>query len=183
VSRTVLAAAALAVAVTGCATAPIALEGRDLAGRHAARPRGAARPLVVIAPVEDGRGGDGGGRLAGRAISLRAPGDWLDPELAALTSAAFEVGHPGEEEAAALVVKPRLLKAYLGSLSTSKAAVVVLEVEYAAPGKPVTTAHYRGQMIDVNWASTEGEARRSLQEAGTSCLEQLRADIEARLKS
>lgn len=188
-TRARTAAVVLAASLSGCVTTPIQLDGHQMGGSTTATAapqkrlaRRAALPRVAIAPIEDRRSGDSAGYVAGRTVTVKAPGAWLDGQLAAMSSAAFEVVSEGElDPAPALVVHPRVLKAYMSAMSTSKTAVVVLEVETVAPDGQATTHQYRGQYVSVNWASGEDEVKEALRSAALSCLDQLRVDLEAQL--
>ncbi len=154
-----LASAALLALLAGCATTPVQLARGDLASRRAVvRASDPGAPRVWIGKIEDGRGDTSLGGLAGRSVSSAEVPAWIDGELAALASPGFVVvTGPAADVAASLVIRPRLLKAYVDGLNVTKTAVIVLGVDIVAPGGTVTKRLYRGQHASLNWATREDE--------------------------
>lgn len=185
-------AALSALALSGCATAPVqlgraslardpseGLDGEAEVAPPAARARPGA-PAVWIGPVEDRRADTSLGAIAGRPFGSAELSGWVDGELAALASPAFLVVKE-RSGAPRLALHPRILKAYLSGFDVTKTAVIVLEVEFVTPDGKVSSRVFRGQDTGVNWATSEGEVITALRTALAACLEQLRADLEARL--
>jgi hypothetical protein len=176
---------------TGC-VAPVSVSSAALAGprrgsvvseEQVERPTaGPGSALVKVLPLEDRRGEQRISIVAGRPIDLTEVGAWLDRELHALGSTRFRVAvGEGEEARARLVLRPRLLKAYLAGVNDSKTAAMVLEVEVTAPGGAAERRLYRGQHASINIASLEAEMVEAIQDVGADCIRQLRGDLEARL--
>ena len=107
---------------------------------------------------------------------------WIDDELAAIASPGFRVAS-GEvpDPGARLVVRPRIVKAYVDGVVFTKTAVVVLAFDVTAQGGEAVSRMYRGQQAGVNWAASQSEGFGALRDAAMSCLEQLRADLERML--
>jgi len=134
---------------------------------------------VWIAPIEDRRTDTTLGNVAGRPFALGEVGQWLDHELATITSPVFVLMKvPDSGAKTNLTVRPRLLKTYLSSAGTSKMAVVVIEVRFVSPAAVVHARVYRGQHVSMNWSSSEGEVMNALRDAAAACRTQIRQDIE-----
>jgi hypothetical protein len=144
---------------------------------------GAAR--IRVLPLEDKRmNTDNLGRVAGRVFSANEIGDWANQRLQRLSSTAFVlVPDGGTGEPPRLTLQPRLLKTYVDSVSVSKSAVVVIEVEFSSPASPNAVRVYRGQQTNLNWSSSAGELTGALEVALDRCALQLQGEIEARLRA
>jgi hypothetical protein len=171
---------ALALAVAGCATAPARL---DLAAeRPALEPSvsngqgSAPRRRVLIRPIEDRSGASEGlGSVGGRPFTAADVGKWIDGELAAVSAPSFTVVQAAPAD---VIVRPRLLKAYLQGVYDVKTAVIVLECEIVAPERSAETRRYRGQHASLNWASTESEVTAALRDALSGITAKLACDID-----
>ena len=179
-----------AAALTGC-TASVRLSRADLAEEGDDRVEGAMAPTprpdaaaIAIAPVEDRRPDpDSLGQIDGRSFSSSELKGFVDEQLAALASPAFAVVKGPATRPARLALRPRILKAYVRGIDVTKAAVVVLEVEFVAAGAAPSSRVFRGQDASLNWGNVQGEVARALQRATVACLEQLRVEIEQRLRA
>jgi hypothetical protein len=175
-------APALAVSLAllaGCATAPVQLGKAQLAGERRAACAAAGAPRVWFAKTADARPDPATlGTIGGRTFSSGEVAAWVDDELAAMASPGFTVASGGAANAASLVLRPRILKAYVDGIAVTKTAVVVLGFDIVGPNGEVSSRTYRGQQAGVNWATTEGEGSGALRDAALSCFEQLRADLE-----
>ena len=178
-----LTSVALLTLLAGCATAPVEIHRADLSSPDAAsRAPDPDAPRVWIANIEDGRSDTTLGALAGRSFSSAELPAWIDGELAALASPGFAVmTGPAPGARASLILRPRLLKAYVDSVNVTKTAVIVLGVDIVALDGTTTARLYRGQHASLNWATSGSEVAGALQDAAASCLEQLRVDLEVRL--
>jgi hypothetical protein len=175
-----------AVLLAGCGTTPVRLGHDDLARGDELRPaRDANAPAVWIGPVEDKRSDTSAlGSVAGRPFSSEDLSRWVDRELASLSSPSFVLAEKGNTAGTArLILRPRILKAYVDGLAVSKTAVIVLEVEFISPDGSVSSSLYRGQHASMNWWTSQAEVIAALKDALASCLERIRVDIEARLRS
>jgi hypothetical protein len=170
-----------ATILAGCAT-PVRLGRQDLATGAIERtaPDDHA-PLVWVAPVEDHRSTTCVGSLA--AVTSEELTRWIDEELASLSSASFALTRETRaERAVTLSLHPRLLKAYVDGVEVSKTASIVIEVEFVSAIRPNQSRVFRGQHASLNWWGSRGELATALKEALASCLEQIKAEIEARLR-
>ena len=177
-------AAPLAVSLAllaGCA--PAQLRKEQLAGARRYACAAADAPRVWFTKTEDMRPDPTVlGAFGGRSFSSAEVAAWVDDELAAIASPGFSVESGAQPSSGArLVVRPRILKAYLDGVAATKTAVVVLTFEFATPQGEVTARSYRGQQAGMNWGSSESEGSEALRDAAADCFEQLRVDLERML--
>lgn len=189
------AALALCAATLAACAAPVRLSRADLTSAaagdeetdQAAAPAPAPGAVAIaIAPVEDRRADPSSlGQVGSRTFDAAELKGFVDEQLAALASRSFYVAKAPPSSAAApqLTLRPRILKAYVSGVGVTKNAVVVLEVEFAAAGAAPTSRVFRGQDASMNWANGQGEVASALRRATAACLEQLRGEIEGRLRA
>jgi hypothetical protein len=166
------------VQLGGCA--PVQLQKAQLAGARRMACAAADAPRVRVEKTVDARPDpETLGAIGGRAFGAADVAGWIDGELAALASPGFSVVPAGAAgEGARLLLRPRVAKAYVDTVHVTRTAVVVLNVDVAAPDGQTNYRTYRGQHAGMNWASSESSAADALREAAAACLEQLRADVE-----
>ena len=190
--RRTAAAALCAMALAGC-TAPVRLSRSDLMrdessddtvdGGLPPAPRPDAAPIAIL-PVEDRRPDPNSlGEVGNRSFGSSELKGWVDEQLAAVASPDFVVVKGPAPRPPRLTVRPRILKAYVGALDVTKSAVIVIEVEFVPAGGASVSRVFRGQDASLNWGNGQGEVTRALQRATAACLEQIRGDIEHRLRA
>ena len=144
----------------------------------------ADRRSIRLNPIIDMRPADASlGLVAGRPFTAGDLIQWIDHELAASAS---KTAHAldGMHDVADLdttTVSPRLLKAYVSSVSLAKTAVIVLQIDYTFPTGATETKIFRGQFAGANWSSTEAEVTNALKRAFANCAQKWIVDLNARL--
>jgi hypothetical protein len=177
-----LGAAALAASLLA-ACAPAQLRKEQLARAPHAACATADAPRVWFAKTVDVRPDPTIlGVIGGRTFGSTEVAAWVDHELATIASPGFAVASGAEPDPRArLVLRPRILKAYVDGIAVTKTAVVVLAFDIATPQGEVSSRSYRGQQAAMNWASSESEGSGALRDAAADCFEQLRTDLERML--
>lgn len=140
-------------------------------------------PLIHVAPAQDLRlNREDLGIVGGRPFSGSDLPAWINQTMVRLGTEKFRVTTaqtPPQD--VALQIHPRLIKAYVDSITTSKTAVIVIEVDIVRPDGTTLTRHFRGQDAGANWSSGEGEVIESLRRALARCGTKMRAEIETLL--
>lgn len=173
-------AAALAAALLGaCSFEPLIIRGAELGPPAPSQARRPGLPVVVVERPVDARPTASAGLLGGRPTTVTGIDAFLESMLIASTSPTFDTVRADDpalapEERPALRVRSRLLKAYVHSLSTSRAFVVVVEATFSTPDGAATVRTFRGQDVGVNWVSGAGDVVSGLRGAAQSCADQIR---------
>jgi len=164
--------------MVGCDTTPAKLEFVPESRPQVSKaPATDKRPHIRIEPLEDARpDSENLGSVAGRAFSSGQLKQLVESELQRIASGSFVVAST-EAEPVVFVLRPKLLKAYVGSISTSKTAVIVLECGFRSPDGTTSSSVFRGQYQALNWSSGEDEVKRSLVQALNRCLEEVQSEL------
>jgi hypothetical protein len=172
----------LCLSLTGC-VAPAKLNLGQAAPALKHKPSAANASLVHVAAAQDCRiNREDLGNVGGRPFSGQDLLVWIDLTMSQLGTEKFRVSvHPIPPEDTAMRVHPRLLKAYVDSITTSKTSVIVIEVEIVCPDGTTLMRRFRGQDAGANWSSGEQEVIQSLRRALTRCTTKLRSEIESLL--
>lgn len=142
------------------------------------------KPVVCVHTIDDQRPlNDELGKVGGRSFSAKDVPAWIEQRFRNLASPAFTLADTNTATKPALTIRPRILKAYVGSVDITKTAVIVVEVDYIGADDTITSLVYRGQHAAMNWASDEEEVRSALEKALNRCLTRVKADIEQRIKT
>lgn len=164
--------------LAGCTTAPMQMAFSEPAAASVKKPA-AVRVPVVFAPFVDQRPDfqrESAGNVGGRAVEAKAVASWVNRSLQNLSGQHFQPGQT--DDPAAWHITPRLRQFYASSLSVSKNANIVIELEIRPPtGEPVTRI-YRGRITSVNWWNASGEVETAVTDAFRDCLKRLAADID-----
>jgi hypothetical protein len=173
----------LGLTLAGCGT-PAKLDLRQAAPVLEQKLAIAAAPLVHIAPAQDIRSNrEDLGIVGGRPFSGSDLSAWINQTMLRLGTEKFRVSTSQTiPHDTALEIYPRLVKAYVDSITTSKTAVIVLEVVIIRPDGSKIVRHFRGQDAGVNWSSSEGEVVESLRRALARCGMKMRSEIETLLR-
>jgi hypothetical protein len=115
------------------------------------------------------------GAVARRRFDGDKVASWIDQALSTLGSTNYSVRTGAEHRpgAGTIIIHPSLLKLYVDSLSTTKTAVVVIQLDFELPGSRRATHTYRGQYAGMNWGSGTGEVTSALNLALSDCLEKI----------
>ncbi len=117
--------------------------------------------------------------MGGRPFSGSDLPAWIDQTMLRLGTEKFRVAaSPTAQQEIALQVQPRLIKAYVDSITSSKTAVIVIEMEIVRPDGTKWIRHFRGQDAGANWSSGEDEVVASLRRALARCGMNIRSEIE-----
>jgi hypothetical protein len=166
----------------GCDVSPakLAFEPTPPSQKRVSPALQAARAHLRVESLKDVRTDrDNLGSVAGRPFSSVELMPLIDAQLRGAITRQFIIDTDQEAlNARVCTIQPRLLKAYVGSISTSKYCVVVLECEFSRPDGSTSTKIYRGQDQSLNWSSGEGEVRNSILRALNTCLRLFETDLE-----
>lgn len=173
------------LALSGCATAytPIELEQPK---PMPPQPVHAGLTPIRLLEVQDCRQHkETVGRSGYSTFSAAGIPAWVSKELLTLRTAhsALVPARTTDQEQVAeepsASIKVRVLQAYVDSLSVTKIAVVVLELEMLKPdGSVFLKRSYRGQCGNLNWTNGSTEFGEAMNRALSSCLEKVRIDLE-----
>jgi hypothetical protein len=180
--RALLCTSACCFALVGCLS-PAKLDLTDATPMIEQKTPAVGAPLVHVVPSQDVRiSREDLGVVGGRPFSGKDLPAWIDRAILKLGTEKFRIS-TGETQPpdAALMIRPRLIKAYVDSITTSKTAVIVIEAEIVRPDGTALTRHFRGQDAGANWGSGEGEVIESLRRALAVCSAKMRVEIEALL--
>jgi hypothetical protein len=187
--RTLVRAAGAAAVLTlpGCATPEPAqlnaafVEPADRTTTAAPTPAPAHPCKVHVVELRDGRRApETLGVLTGRAV--KSPADtqaWLRSVVGGLDARGFQIDFdtPPSPSPDAVSAKVALQSAWVTAISTNKTANVVLHVQANGPSSQAIDRDYRGDVSNLNWASTDGEIRRVVDYAFAKALDSIAADL------
>jgi len=144
------------------------------------QPRPQQSSLVLLAPLEDKRPDpESLGQVYGRSYNSGEIVTWVEGGLREMVAQHFAA--PPGQAGARITLRPRILKAYLNSVTVSRIAVLVLECDFVGPDGGSTTQVFRGQLQGLVWAAGEDEAKGALLRCRDQCLDQIQGELSKRL--
>ena len=120
------------------------------------------------------------GSVGSRPVSHDNPTGWIRSGLEALGKDRRYHVVATPDAGDGFVLDVTILKAYLQGLPAAMNATVVLRVSYTRGGAPAGENTYRGGTTGMNWASGDGVARDTLNQALREALTAIDADLFAR---
>jgi len=119
------------------------------------------------------------GAVGGNIFDTGEVLSWLDQSFQTLGTAHWKAASQDPTTGAPVVtIHPSLLKLYVDSVSVSKTAVIVIQLDFELPGDKTAQQIYRGQYAGMNWASGTGEVTSSLHHALDDCLLKINQSME-----
>jgi hypothetical protein len=111
-----------------------------------------------------------------RVVHSANAAEWVRAGLGGLEAggAITVVGDPAQAD---VELKVQILKAYVFTPQTAKAATVVLRVNYAGKAAPAGPRTYRGSDTTMDWANGDGEMKAALDRALAQAVGAMRIDI------
>jgi hypothetical protein len=115
------------------------------------------------------------GLIAGRPVQATDSEGWVRSALQSLTRnsrIALADGAAGAD----LTIDAEILKAYVFTITTQKAANVVIRVRFTRHGAADGEQIYRGALNDIDWVAGDDETQSALDEALSQVVSQLGDD-------
>lgn len=123
----------------------------------------------------------GMGEFAGRRVEMADPAAWVRSALQILNE--DRRINLVSEDPTALELRVEILKAYVQSSASTRAATVVIRIEYYRGAGAHDEQLYRGSDQSVNWIGEPSETTRAVNRALGRIVESVRADLLTRCGS